>query len=62
MVGSGLYPDSSGEPTDTAKDLQQESEAHFHMLERSLAAGWKVDWKEAVLEKRDHCRLPQQPR
>ncbi|KAJ8777238.1 hypothetical protein J1605_014621 [Eschrichtius robustus] len=60
-VGSGFYPDGSREPTDTVKDLQQERDAHFHMLEGSLAAGWKVDWKRAVLEKRGCCHLPQQP-
>lgn len=62
MVGSEFYPDGSREPTDTVKDLQQERDTHFHMLEGSLAAGWKVDWKRAVLEKRGRCRLPQQPR
>lgn len=62
MVGSGFYPDGSREPTDTVKDLQQERGTHFHMLEGSLAAGWNVDWKRAVLEKRGRCRLPQQPR
>lgn len=56
MVKSGFYLSLWQQGTqDMVRDLYQEKDDQSHVLERSLAAGSKVDSKGAVLEKRDHC-------